>query len=148
MSHKKAFDAQEAKELLGIAKGKMETYKDMATFLSGKRYGQDDLQAYFATVFPNQNPKLRGVGFDPTSTEDFKKFASKNAKSAMDIVRTQPGAQFAEGSYWQAFNAVTYMTDHVLGRENDTRLASSWFGVNKTKKVNALETALKFAEAS
>ena len=40
------------------------------------------------------------------------------------------------------------MTDHVLGRENDTRLASSWYGVNKTKKVNALETALEFADAA
>jgi len=40
------------------------------------------------------------------------------------------------------------MTDHVLGRENDTRLASSWYGVNKNKKVNALETALEFAKAA
>ena len=148
LNHKKAFDAQEAKELLGIAKGKMETYKDMASFLSSKRYTNDQLQAYFATVFPNQNPKLRGVGFDPKSREDFDKYASKNAKTAMEVVKTQPGANFAEGSYWQAFNAVTFMTDHVLGRENDTRLASSWYGVNKNKKVNALETALEFANAA
>ena len=82
------------------------------------------------------------------SREDFDKYASKNAKTAMEVVKTQPGANFAEGSYWQAFNAVTFMTDHVLGRENDTRLASSWYGVNKNKKVNALETALEFANAA
>jgi len=148
LNHKKAFDAQEAKELLGIAKGKMETYKDMATFLSSKRFTDDSLRTYFATVFPNQNPKVKGVGFDPKSVADFEKYASKNAKTAMNVVKTQPGANFAEGSYWQAFNAVTYMTDHVLGRENDTRLASSWYGVNKNKKVNALETALEFANAA
>jgi hypothetical protein len=148
MSHKKAFDAEEAKSLLGIAKGKMETYKDMATFLSGKRYTEDSLRTYFSTVFPNQNPKVKGVGFNPASIADFDKYASKNAKLAMNVVKTQPGANFAEGSYWQAFNAVTYMTDHVMGRENDTRLNSAWYGVNKTKKVNALESALKFAQAA
>mgnify|MGYP000701746464 CR=1 FL=1 len=35
--------AHQAKELLGIAKGKMETYKDMATFLSAKRFTDDSL---------------------------------------------------------------------------------------------------------
>mgnify|MGYP003323214957 CR=1 FL=1 len=148
LNHKKAFDAQEAKELLGIAKGKMETYKDMATFLSSKRYSDADLRTYFSTVFANQNPKVRGIGFNPESVEDFEKYGSKNAKTAMNIIKTQPGAEFAEGSYWQAFNAVTFMTDHVLGRENDTRLASSWYGVNKNKKTKALETALEFAQAA
>ena len=148
LNHKKAFDAQEAKELLGIAKGKMETYKDMATFLSSKRYTDAQLRTYFSTVFANQNPKVKGIGFNPESVEDFEKYGSKNAKTAMNIIKTQPGAQFAEGSYWQAFNAVTYMTDHVLGRENDTRLASSWYGVNKNKKTKALETALEFAQAA
>ena len=148
MNHKKAFDADEAKQLLGIAKGKMETYKDMATFLSGKRYTDESIRQYFATVFPNQNPKVKGVGFNPTSVVEFDKYASKNAKTAMEVVKTQPGANFAEGSFWQAFNAVTFMTDHVMGRENDTRLNSAWYGVNKTKKVNALETALELAEAA
>ncbi len=148
MNHKKAFDADEAKSLLGIAKGKMETYKDMASFLSSKRYSEDSLRQYFATVFPNQNPKVKGVGFNPASIVDLYKNTSKNAKLAMNVVKTQPGANFAEGSYWQAFNAVTYMTDHVMGRENDTRLNSAWYGVNKTKKVNALESALSFAEAA
>jgi len=148
LNHKKAFDAQEAKELLGVAKGKMETYKDMAEFLSSKRYTDEQLRTYFSTVFANQNPKVKGIGYNPASIEDFEKYGSKNAKTAMNIIKTQPGAQFAEGSYWQAFNAVTYMTDHVLGRENDTRLASSWYGVNKNKKVNALETALEFAKAA
>ena len=148
MNHKKAFDADEAKSLLGIAKGKMETYKDMASFLSSKRYTDDTLRTYFSTVFPNQNPKVKGLGFNPASIADFDKYASKNAKLAMNVVKTQPGANFAEGSYWQAFNAVTYMTDHVMGRENDTRLNSAWYGVNKTKKVNALESALAFADAA
>lgn len=148
LSHKKAFDAEEAKALLGIAKGKMDTYKDMATFLSSKRYTDETLRQYFATVFPNQNPKVKTVNFNASSVVEFDKYASKNAKIAMDVVNTQPGANLGEGSFWQAFNTVTYMTDHVLGRENDTRLNSAWYGINKTKKVNALESALEFAQAA
>ena len=148
LNHKKAFDPQEAKELLGVARGKMETYKDMAQFLSSKRYSPETLRTYFSTVFANQNPKVKGIGFDPANTEDFLKYGSKNAKLAMDVVGTQPGAQYAEGSFWQAFNAVTYLTDHQLGRENDSRLNSAWYGVNKVKKTKALETALDFAQAA
>ena len=126
----------------------METYKDMAQFLSSKRYSPETLRTYFSTVFANQNPKVKGIGFDPANTEDFLKYGSKNAKLAMDVVGTQPGAQYAEGSFWQAFNAVTYLTDHQLGRENDSRLNSAWYGVNKVKKTKALETALDFAQAA
>ena len=120
----------------------------MAQFLSSKRYSPETLRTYFSTVFANQNPKVKGIGFDPANTEDFLKYGSKNAKLAMDVVGTQPGAQYAEGSFWQAFNAVTYLTDHQLGRENDSRLNSAWYGVNKVKKTKALETALDFAQAA
>ena len=148
LNHKKAFDVQEAKELLGVAKGKMETYKDMATFLSSKRYTPETLRTYYSTVFANQNPKVKGIGFNPADTVDFQKYGSKNAKLAMEVTNTQPGAHLGKGSFWQAFNAVTYLTDHQLGREADSRLNSAWYGVNKVKKAKALETALEFAQAA
>ena len=148
LNHKKAFDPQEAKELLGVAKGKMETYKDMAQFLSSKRYTPETLRTYYSTVFANQNPKVKGIGFNPADIVDFEKYGSKNAKLAMEVTNTQPGADLGAGSFWQAFNAVTYLTDHQLGRETDSRLNSAWYGVNKVKKAKALETALEFAQAA
>jgi hypothetical protein len=66
----------------------------------------------------------------------------------MAVLHTQPGAQFAEGSWWSAFNTITYMTDHKLGRSNDTRLTSAWYGQNRIKKEKALELALDYAEAA
>ena len=60
----------------------------------------------------------------------------------------QPGAEMGKGSFWQAYNAVTYLTDHELGRSADSRLASAWYGLNKVKKVKALETAIEYAEAA
>jgi hypothetical protein len=79
------------------------------------------------------------------SNENKKKEVSKNAKLAMDILHTQPGAEYAEGSWWQPFNAVTFLTDHVIGRSADSRLTSAWYGYNKGVKTKALETALEMA---
>ena len=53
---------------------------------------------------------------------------SRNAETALDVLVRQPGTEFAPGSWWQAFNAVTYMTDHVIGRKADKRRTSSWYG--------------------
>ena len=73
---------------------------------------------------------------------------SKNADIALGILHTQPGAEYAEGTWWQPFNAVTFMTDHIVGRSTDTRLTSAWYGYNKSLKTKALELAVEFAEAA
>jgi hypothetical protein len=67
---------------------------------------------------------------------------------ALDIMDQQPGAEYAEGSWWQAFNSVTFMTDHVIGRNADNRLQSAWYGANKNLKIKALETAVEMADAA
>ena len=145
MSHKKAFNADEAKNLLGVAKDKMSQYEEMARFLNVKRWTDETVKAYFATVFPNTNPNAKNKTFP---IAEFDKYASKNAKRALEVMPIQPGADMGAGSFWQAYNAVTYLTDHELGRSADSRLASAWYGLNKVKKVKALETAIEFAEAA
>jgi phage/plasmid-like protein (TIGR03299 family) len=145
MSHKKAFNADEAKNLLGVAKDKMSQYEEMANFLNVKRWTDETVKAYFATVFPNTNPNAKNKTFP---IAEFDKYASKNAKRALEVMPIQPGADMGAGSFWQAYNAVTYLTDHELGRNADSRLASAWYGLNKVKKVKALELALEFAEAA
>ena len=59
-----------------------------------------------------------------------------------------PGADFAKGTYWQLFNTVTFMTDHILGKSQDTRLTSAWYGYNRGLKTKALETAVEMANAA
>ena len=66
-------------------------------------------------------------------------------RKAYDLLGTQAGAEFGKGSWWSAFNSVTYFTDHEMGRSADARLTSSWFGSNQTRKVKALEKAVEFA---
>jgi len=139
-SHRTEFDAAQVKEQLGIATDKLAKYKEMAAFLGSKRYNDSTLKEYFNRVFPvlaynkEKGPQRKDL--------------SKSATRALEVIGTQPGAQFAEGSWWQAFNAVTYLTDHEIGRSADSRLTSAWFGPNKNLKVKALETAVEFAEAA
>jgi len=139
VNHRKAFDPDMVKEQMGIAKEKMEQYKSMAAFLGGKRATGDNVIQYFNEVF-GAPAKEKEDGVLP--------FTSRNAKIAMENLNTQPGANFAQGSWWQAFNSVTYMTDHLQGREGDSRLQSAWYGRNRKVKLNALDKALEYAEAA
>lgn len=139
-SHRREFNAAEVKEQLGIATDKLAKYKEMAEFLGSKRYTGESLKEYFNKVFPV-------LAYDKEKGPQ-RKEVSKSAALALEVVDTQPGARFAEGSWWQAFNAVTYLTDHKIGKSADNRLTSAWFGPNKNLKVKALETAVEFAEAA
>lgn len=139
-SHRTEFNAAQVKEQLGIATDKLAKYKEMAAFLGSKRYTNETLKDYFNRIFPV-------LAYNKEKGPQRKEL-SKSATRALEVVNTQPGAQYAEGSWWQAFNAVTYLTDHEIGRSADSRLTSAWFGPNKNLKVKALETAVEFAEAA
>ena len=142
VGHRTEFNADEVKKALGIASAKLSQYKEMAEFLGSKRYNIDNLIEYYNTVFPRTADKR--VQNQELSVETL----SKNAKAAFDAIELQPGAKYAEGSWWQAFNSVTYVTDHLQGRNADNRLYSSWFGGNQVRKRDALKTALEFAEVA
>jgi phage/plasmid-like protein (TIGR03299 family) len=136
VSHRHEFDGNNVKLMLGVAQEKLSKYKEMAKFLGAKRYTADSMVDYFKSVFPVSGP------------ENSKKEISKSAKTALGVVDTQPGAEFARGSFWQLFNTVTYLTDHLAGKTADTRLQSAWYGSNKMLKTRALETAIEMAEAA
>lgn len=134
INHRSEFNPERVKEILGLSHNKLEEFKNAAEFLGSRQYIQKDMEKFFGIVFGE-------------STKEDKKL-SRTAERAMEIVETQPGAEFAKGSYWQLLNAVTYMTDHELCRNNDTRMTSAWYGPNRDRKVNALNTAIKMAEAA
>ena len=141
VNHRRVFDGDDVKETLGVAKDKLAKYKEMSAFLGKKLYTPAKLVEYFNQVFPKTSDKKNDknkIGVPQ----------SRAAELAMVAVDAQPGADFAKGSWWQAYNAVTYLTDHQLGRSTDTRLYSAWYGVNQAKKVQALNLAVKMAETA
>jgi phage/plasmid-like protein (TIGR03299 family) len=137
VSHRAQFDPDQVKEALGVAKHKLAQYKEMAQFLSQKRFTDETIVEYFQRVFPVLTQK-----------EEARKELSKSATKALEVLHTQPGAEFGEGTFWQAFNAVTYMQDHIIGRSVDSRLTSSWYGAGKNLKIRALELATDMANVS
>jgi hypothetical protein len=123
------------KRTLGIAHSKMSTYKEAAEFLSSKRYTSDSLNNYLNEIFP-------------TLSKANNEYLSRPAEQVLAVVDTQPGADFAPGSWWNAFNAVTFTTDHLLGHTNESRLQSAWYGQNRQRKITALNKAIDYAEAA
>lgn len=141
VGHRAQFNPDMVKEQLGIAHEKFAKYKEMAQFLGSKRFKVEDLLNYYNEVFPL------------TSGQDKQKQVtaetiSRQAKNAYDVLETQPGAEFAEGTWWSAFNSITYVTDHLQGRNADNRLHSQWYGQNQLRKIKAAEKAVEYALAA
>lgn len=134
VSHRSEFNADSVKEILGLGHNKVEKFKEAAEFLGSKRYTDEQLTQFFGVVF----------GKSTREKEDL----ARTAKEAMGYVENQPGDNFAPGTWWNAYNAVTYMTNHKLGRSVDTRMSSAWFGGNAKRNVNALDLALEMADAA
>jgi phage/plasmid-like protein (TIGR03299 family) len=138
VGHRSTFDANIVKEQMGLASEKFAKYKEMAEFLSTRRFSVESLLQYYNEVFPHREQRKI------ESPEDL----SRPARQAFEVLETQPGAQYGEGTWWQAFNSVTFMTDHIQGRSAETRLQSQWFGGNQARKIKAAEKAVDYAMAA
>jgi len=137
LNHRRSFDGELVKRTLGVASTKMNTYKEVAEHLSTKNFTGETLTEYLQSVFPALSTKAKDT-----------KILSRPAQQAFEVLETQPGAEFGEGTFWQAFNAVTYTVDHLLGHSPETRLQSAWYGSNRQRKVHALEKAVEMADAA
>ena len=143
VNHRNVFNPAEVKKTLKIAEWKMDEYKERAAFLSSKKFDMASVHEYLKQVFP-------AVSIRKDETEKAKALGelSKPANKVLEVLETQPGAEYGRGTFWQLFNAVTYTTDHLLGRSQDTRLHSAWFGINQSRKQLALNKAIQYAEAA
>ena len=135
LNHRQKFDGDKLQRLLGVAHLSMDRYKEHAEYLASRRYTDESLKEFMSAVFPHCN--------DNKADE-----LSRAAKQAIELIDTQPGADFAPGTFWNAYNATTFMMDHVVGRGADTRLTSAWYGYNRARKQTSLDTALAMAKAA
>jgi phage/plasmid-like protein (TIGR03299 family) len=148
MPHQRAFDEtvqQAAVQALGLARDGMLQLQEAANVLSNVRIKQTDLVDYFHNV-ANTEMLVAEEGVDPYDPENF----SRTIKTLLDAVDEAPGSQLktAQGTLWGAYNAVTYVADHMLGRTDDSRVVSAWFGQGGNMKRRALDIALDLAKAA
>ncbi len=68
--------------------------------------------------------------------------AEKNTKLAIETLSQVSEQQSDDLTAWSLLNAVTYIIDHRLGSNQDSRLRQAWFGPNAKLKTRALELAL------
>jgi len=134
VNHRREFNADEVKEVLGLGHQRLEQFQAAAQILGDTRYTEESFKKFLSQVFGTSNKTGKEL--------------SRSGERAFELANTQPGAEFRPGSWWNAYNSVTYLTDHELGRSEDTRMTSAWFGSNAKKKVDALNLALHFAEAA
>ena len=134
--HRKAFDVHQVTTVVMQIRDHLMQYKEAGQFLASKRINEEKLDAFINKLFPITGKNER---------EETMSRPGRIVKSVMD---TQPGAHFGEGSFWQAFNAVTFFVDHLQGHNNDNRLNNAWFGTGATKKNEAFSLALEMANAA
>ena len=138
--HRQRFPLARAQALVRRMAEQLENYRLKAECLAAKRYEAQSLDHYFRQVFKPAIP--------PRNRPDHELPFTRNATRAIDIVERQPGHDLAPGTWWNAFNAVTYLTDHEIGRSAETRLVTAWYGPGNARKVRALELALACARAA
>lgn len=139
VSHRQPFNPDDVKQALGIAKEQLGSYKEAAEFLAGKRFSIERLKQYYSDVFPGTYKRKKEV-------EGIK--LNKRAQTALAALETQPGAELGEGTWWQAYNSVTFAVDHLLGKTQAGRIDSAMFGAGQKTKNRALDKALTYAEAA
>lgn len=144
LNHTRKFDADYVKRTLEAASERMDEYQEKAEFISSKSFKMDELIQYYNQLFPMQTKDKSKKSVPVSKITDL----SGPAQKIHSFLETQPGAQFGEGTWWSAYNSVTYALDHKLGRTDDTRMTSAWYGPNKTKKENALDLAVEYAKAA
>jgi phage/plasmid-like protein (TIGR03299 family) len=159
MPHVKAFDSEiirSAEEALGLANDKLAEYEERSKFLASKQYKEDDVVRYIAELFQPELVKQeeiiensKNVSKIITSLEikdEFKKVPSL----VYQALEQGAGANLksAKGTWWGAYNAVTFVTDHKWGRDRESALNNAWFGWRANLKNKALQKATEYANVA
>tara|TARA_R110000787_G_scaffold196152_3_gene307438 strand:- start:14233 stop:15210 length:978 start_codon:yes stop_codon:yes gene_type:complete len=147
MTHTNVFDEamqEKATVAMGMASKKFDEFQEAAELLATTRINDDQLCDFLKETF---HPTIQYVTLNDEKVVDL---LGRTAQRVREAIETQPGADLesSKGTYWGALNAVTYLTDHKLGRTQDNRLASAWFGTNANLKARAFETAIEHAKAA
>lgn len=147
--HKSAFDANKAKNVLGINKAEIEetfaTAMDNFRKMARTRVTQNDMVKMTLELF--------GYDTENMSDEEYSKAVRKPLVSSVGALsvtgsldgRELIGANLAggSGSAWAWLNAVTQYVDHMARTKSEShRLDNAWFGKGDALKQKAHEIAL------
>lgn len=147
MAHSHAFDAdmrETAGRLVEESYGVFDRFMAHAETMASVAMPRPDQTRYLADVF-----KLDPASLEERKADDAAKVRRSPLLAKFDeALALAPGSQTdaAKDTLWGAFNAVTWLCDHKLGRNQDVRLRESWLGYRETIKQRALGLALELAK--
>jgi phage/plasmid-like protein (TIGR03299 family) len=169
MSHANRFndDMQaQAKAALGLAKTRLHEFQEKAELLAESRVASEQVLVQYVaalsgskildSVIEESDALNNGDVLDAMiAAAESEKVArdirttdlNRAGKLILDSILDSPGADMesARGSWWGAVNGVTYAVDHEMGRTDDSRLTSAWFGARAQLKQQAVELDVQYA---
>ena len=147
--HVKAWDGdvmEAAEQALGLASNQLDDFRQQAEILTKTEYTEKQLNAYLARIFnPVAIKDANKTKDNPSEWEFDRTQFNRTMDNVFTCIRTQPGAELSEGTWWSALNAVTYYVDHKAGRDRDSSLQTAWFGGRAVTKRAALQLAMEYA---
>ena len=135
IDHRKKFDADQVKQALDMNTMKLTKYKEALEMVASKKANKEKTIEYFAKVWPTISNKTE------------RKYG-KNVETALKWLDEQPGAKFGAGTWYHNFNTVTFVTDHLIGNNDNARVRSAFYGFGRNSKVQALNLAVEYAKAA
>lgn len=133
--HTTNFDAEKAKNTLGLARGNFGEFIKASRKLAAKRVNNELAGQFVGSLLVDTKTVL---GEDVLKSKQYNKILDLFKGSAMG--GTLAGA---EGSAWGLVNSVTEFVDHhARAKTGAHRLTSAWFGRGDALKTQALERAL------
>ena len=107
--------------------------------LADKKIDKRTACLYMFNVFQPETIK----DFSTFAEKEIEKLSGKNTKLAIQMFSDSSGNEPYNMTAWSLVNAVTYIIDHHLGSNQDSRLRQAWFGSNAKLKTRALDLALE-----
>jgi phage/plasmid-like protein (TIGR03299 family) len=138
------FDARmikKAEETIGLGREAISQFASNAERLANRKVDEATCRRYMFDVFqPETSLELSSIG-----DKEVAKSADENTRFALEAISKAPGQTLAtaQSTAWGLLTAVTYTTDHLLGKTQDSRLRLAWFGAHATIKNRALELAME-----
>ena len=131
---------KKANEIIGLGRKAISAFADDARILADKEVDETMAWRFMFDVFqPETIGDVSTIG-----EKELEELAENKTKLAIEAFSQAPGQelQSANMTAWGLLNAVTYIIDHHLGTNRDSRLRQAWFGPNAKLKKRALDLAL------
>jgi hypothetical protein len=146
MSHRLVFDElreEQALKTMGAVYERRAEFKEAAEFLAKTKAKDGQVIEFISKLY---QPKV----LEEHKPEDgpLRDGFSNTAKTVYEALVTSPGAdtKSAQGTWWGAVNAVTFVEDHK--RTGDNRVYNAMFGNASTAKTKAFNLAIEYAKAA